>query len=287
MTDDLRAKAWKAALQERNRPLEEYARRRADEIVREAPVDVKLSVYIPSRGRAGIETSSSLLTACETDYKIVVEPRERDAYLEIYGDRVLVMDENDMGIGYSRQFILEHARSAGHLYHWQMDDNIVYLERRSATTKPERVVVGRAMAVLEKIVQEFPNVAGANFQAKAYAFGQQHRSLRFNAITSCCMIYRDVGIDISVEAPGTEDTDYSLKMLFAGHCTITLTRFAYEKVPYWQRTGGCHDSLYAGDGKFHHYATVWKDGKVWWYIDGKKTDITIEWWQKNKKERTK
>ena len=39
-----------------------------------------------------------------------------------------------------------------------------------------------------------------------------------------------------------------------------------------------------GDNKWHHNAIVFENDKVCYYIDGKKTNITIDWWEKNTKK---
>ena len=56
-------------------------------------------IYIPSKGRHDICLTAELLLKYNMEFFLVVEPQDRDNYVEKYGiDNVIFIDENNRGI---------------------------------------------------------------------------------------------------------------------------------------------------------------------------------------------
>jgi hypothetical protein len=92
---------------------------------------LKYKVYIPSKGRASTCNTPNLLSKSNIDFFIVVEPQDKDSYLEEFNkEQILVMDKDDKGIAYARNFCKRHSISLGDKFHWQIDDDMKIFMKR-------------------------------------------------------------------------------------------------------------------------------------------------------------
>ena len=74
-------------------------------------------VYIISKGRHDCCLTARFFIEDGVDFKIVVEPPEKQLYADIYGsDRILVLPFQDLGLGGipARNWVWEHSKAAGH-----------------------------------------------------------------------------------------------------------------------------------------------------------------------------
>jgi len=86
----------------------------------------KYTIYIPSRKRyeKNLSLTANELLNDNINFKLVVEPQDKINYKNIFNNKVLVMDKNDMGIAYARNWIKQYSIDHKEAYHWQIDDNI-------------------------------------------------------------------------------------------------------------------------------------------------------------------
>ena len=90
----------------------------------------KYPIYIISKGRWEKPYTASSLDLMNTDYKIVVEPKEYDKYAEkIHKDKILVAPENfselNQGSIPVRNWLWQRSIENGDKRHWILDDNIM------------------------------------------------------------------------------------------------------------------------------------------------------------------
>src|ERR1017187_3506284 len=86
------------------------------------PSPTRYPVYVPSKGRAHIETTGQLLAQAGVDFRFVVEETEADQYLGRYPGKVLVLPFHDLGQGSipARNWIWENAQKSGAPWHWSI-----------------------------------------------------------------------------------------------------------------------------------------------------------------------
>ena len=97
-------------------------------------------VYIISKGRADCCLTARFMLRDAVDFRVVVEPQEREAYEKhVPADRLLVTPFSNLGQGGipARNFVWQHALATGASHHWIFDDNIRKMVRRWQTRKIE------------------------------------------------------------------------------------------------------------------------------------------------------
>lgn len=216
----------------------------------------RFPLYIPSKGRAAHMITSCALTELGIRHYIVVEPQQFEQYQEAVEHRrllatVLPLDMSykdtyelcddlghvrSTGPGPARNFAWEHAKAAGHAWHWVMDDNIqgFFRMHRNVRIKAQTPAVFSAM---EDFVLRYANVAMAGPNYTMFAFGASALPpyITNTRIYSCNLIRNDVSF--RWRGRYNEDTILSLDMLKAGWCTIQFNAFLQQKLGT-QRIGG-------------------------------------------------
>lgn len=217
-------------------------------------------IYIPSRGRANDVLIANQFDADGLQYKIVVEPQDYAAYNQRYSaNQLLVLDKNNGGVAYVRNFIKEHAASLGYRYHWQFDDNVRSFSIRYGG-KAHKARPINAISFIESIVFEYTNIGGINFSNGAYAFGYDKKPMfRINNQIYCAMLL-NTEPQSRFRANIHEDTDYSLQLLHEGWATLVCNRIVMTKTHTMTMSGGNTDTEYANGGRkrrFEALAAAW------------------------------
>lgn len=193
-------------------------------------------IFIPSKGRFDKCQTALLLEQAGLNYKIVVEPQELDAYQSRFGsEKVISLPENDRGISFSRQWILEQNDN----WYWQIDDDIRYFYQ---TIKNRNVKVSADVALsgAEKIIRSSDNVALGALAYSQFAWSSDV-SVKYN--TYC---YITVLIDGNVKAFANydpslilkEDVDMTLQVLSAGFRTAQVQTFSHAVPKMGSNKGG-------------------------------------------------
>jgi hypothetical protein len=208
-------------------------------------------VYIISKGRADNCLTAKYMIKDGTDFKIVVEPQEREAYAKNFGDdRLLILPFSNLGMGGipARNWVWEHSKAAGHERHWILDDNIRGFMRR---WKGKRIMVDAdiALATCEEFVDRYENVAIAGLNYFCFApDGQKMPPFYLNVhVYSCILILNS--IPYRWRGRYNEDTDLCLQALSGGWCTVLLNAFLARKMATMTMKGGNTGDLYQGDGR--------------------------------------
>lgn len=208
-------------------------------------------IYVVSKGRHQWNRTARFLERDGTDFRLVVEPQEADAYAAKHGrDRLLVLPFSNLGLGSipARNWIWEHAKAAGHERHWILDDNINSIYRRYRAERI-RCDSGPAFAACEDFVERYENVplAGLNYNM----FSPRHNKMApfyLNVhVYSCLLIQND--LPFRWRGRYNEDADLCLQVLSAGLCTILFNALLCDKEQTMVMKGGNTEALYAGDGR--------------------------------------
>ena len=203
------------------------------------PSTTRHPVYIPSRGRADVETTGALLRQAGVDFRFVVEPQEADGYTAKYPGKVLTLPFSNLGQGSipARNWIWDHAQVDGAAWHWIIDDNILGFWRCHGN---RRLVVQRSSAPLrtvEEFADRYDNLAFAGLSADGFCrdrnvTGPYTMNTRVYSVTliNTALPYRWRG-------RYNEDTDICLRALKDGWATV-LFRSMLMKKAHTARSGG-------------------------------------------------
>jgi len=206
---------------------------------RGTPSPTRYPVYVPSKGRAQINTTGRLLGQAGVTPWWVVEPQEADEYRARYGDRVLILPFSNLGQGSipARNWIWEHAKAQGHRWHWIIDDNVLGFWRTHAN---RRLVVEQSSAplrVVEDLADRYENLAFAGLSADGFAPDRTQLSpIAWNTrVYSVTLI--NTGLPFRWRGRYNEDTDLCLRALKSGYATALLRAFLMKKA-HTARSGG-------------------------------------------------
>jgi hypothetical protein len=215
-----------------------------EENVTEKP---KYPIYIPSRQRSDTITTAKLFQNEDIPFRIVVEPQDERAYRFYFSDdELLVMDKDDQGISYVRNFILEHSRKAGDKFHWQFDDNIKNLAVRQ-NDKNTTASAKKVLHIAETVNDLYSNIGGVGLYHQAFAFSQTRPILVNKQVYSAMLLNNSTGCNFRDKV--IEDTDFSLQMLSKGYCTLLFTILIMNKATSTTMSGGNTEISHAGDGR--------------------------------------
>lgn len=222
------------------------------------PSDTHYPVYIPTKGRYDCATTPGLLNQAGVKYYLVVEPQEEAQYKARFGDCVLTLPFSNLGQGSipARNWIWEHAKDAGHAYHWIIDDNILGFWRCHAN---RRLVVKNSSAplrVVEDFAERYDNLAFAGLSADGFCPDRNEIA----PFTLNTRVYSVTLINTSLpyrwRGRYNEDTDICLRALKDGWATV-LFRAMLMKKAHTSRgdgktgmQGGNSDQLYNGAGDY-------------------------------------
>lgn len=215
-------------------------------------------IYIISKGRWESRLTAKALEWIKVSYHIVVEPQELEQYAAVIPrDKILVLPFSNLGLGGipARNFVWEHATSTGALRHWILDDNISGWCRFQDNLKVE-VDSGATFCAIEDWVDRYENVAMAAFNYDYFAPRKQGAKIRPITLNTRCysgiLLRNDLvgndGQPFRWRGRYNEDTDLSLRLLKAGHCTALFNAFLMYKKPTLTMKGGNADELYKGSG---------------------------------------
>jgi hypothetical protein len=208
-------------------------------------------VYIPSKGRYENCLTAKFLAEDGVPFHLVVEPQEADAYAARFGsDRVLVLPwDNPGSVIPARNWIKDYATAAGHLRHWQLDDNIRRVGRRWKGDKRITCDSGVALAVVEDLADRYENVAIAGMTYEMFLpnirkFPPFYRNCR---VYSCSLVLNS--LPHRWRGRYNEDADLCLQVLADNWCTVLVNAFFVSKVCTMVMQGGNTTTLYQGDGR--------------------------------------
>jgi len=225
-------------------------------------------LYIPTKSRSEYMITSRVLTELGLRHFLVVEPQQVDDYAKAvrrfsllatilpldlsFKERYELCDtaglSKSTGSGPARNFAWEHAKAAGHAWHWVMDDNILSFRRLNKNEKV-KVSNGAVFRAMEDFALRYRNVAmaGPNY----YMFAPARRKIRpftlNTRIYSCNLIRND--LPYRWRGRYNEDTILSLDMLKGGWCTILFNAFLQQKMATQTLPGGNTSELYQAEDR--------------------------------------
>lgn len=146
-----------------------------------------IDVCIPSKGRPRTWTYTWLQ---EHGYNVYhfVEPQDEREYREAGVPNLVVIPDNDRGLMYVRNYILDWAREGGNEWIWILDDDITHLG--IAIDGKSHIIQAKALDILFENVQKyrFP-VNGINYRQYAWSASKGKQRYAINSkVADCCVL---------------------------------------------------------------------------------------------------
>lgn len=210
-------------------------------------------IYVPSKGRTSHQLAPTfkVLDRDEVPFFAVVEPQERDAYVDLVGiERVLILPFSNLGQGSipARNWIKDHATAGGHARHWQLDDNI-QIFRRMFRGKRIPCQAGIALRVCEDFTDRYENIGISGLNYQMFVTSETGAPYYLNVHVYSLMLIDNSRTQLRFRGRYNEDTDYCLQVLSEGLCTVLVNTFMGDKRTTMVTKGGNMDNLYQGDGR--------------------------------------
>tara|TARA_Y100000310_G_scaffold325015_1_gene387813 strand:+ start:1762 stop:2559 length:798 start_codon:yes stop_codon:yes gene_type:complete len=205
------------------------------------------TIYIPSKGRHEKCLTADLLQTYSIRFYIVIEPQDLKKYLKKYlKKQIVVLDKNNKGIAYVRNFIKKHSISKGEKYHWQIDDNIRFFRKR-IDNKNIKINPSENFTEVEEYLFSYKNIGALGLKHTMYAWSAKD-SISFNQQIYSCGLFNN-SLDIWWRDNLIEDTDYSLQILFKNYCTVMFNRLIMDKAASMAMKGGNTEISHGGEGR--------------------------------------
>ena len=208
---------------------------------------MRYPVYIISKGQHDKCITARALDEMGIDYKVVIEPQEKDAYAQnIKESRLITLPFQNLGQGSipARNWVWEDSMTKGCSRHWILDDNIEAFNRLNRNDKLE-VKCDATFRACEDFTDRFENVglSGMNYYSFCKSTDAVPPYYLNTRIYSCILVRND--LPFRWRGKYNEDTDLSLRVLKSGECTILFNAFLCGKVTSMRMKGGNTDSVYA------------------------------------------
>lgn len=237
-------------------------------------------VFVPSKGRAEKLLTVNLLG--DVPHSVVVEPQEYAAYVKHMPEaNVICVDENDRGLAYVRNYILDMGRERGGWF-WMLDDDISGFYRVEAR-RNVRTPAGVALGAAQEILEGHPAVVQGSLEYQQYSWSAR-KAYVLNGYCDVCvcidadrasMLYFREEMDLKL------DRDFTLQVLSMGYDTLRTSKVAFASPKNGSNTGGLH-SAYAQEGReeavSRHMTSEW-GGDVCQFRKKKdgRPDVKINW----------
>jgi hypothetical protein len=221
----------------------------------------KYNIYIISLGRYKYRTTAKYLDWCGIDYKIVIEPNEKQLYIDNGQDpdKILTTPENysitqKSGSIPVRNFVLEYdAKLNPDGRHWILDDNISGYYRFN---KNKKILCkgGFIFTIIEDFVDRYENIKMAGHQYYMFCVPTINKPyIKNTRIFSSILLSNDI-LKIKDEygyikwrGKYNEDVDLSIRLLKNNYPTILFYCILANKLTTLSQKGGNTNTIYGVD----------------------------------------
>lgn len=210
-------------------------------------------VYVISKGRwTGGGLTYRALDKLGIDYRIVIEPQERELYAEhVAEEKMLVLPFAELGQGSipARNWVWDHAVESGASRHWILDDNIADFARLNRN-KVRIIKDENPFIPCEVFADRYKNVGliGMEYRGFGRIDSPNLTPYRLNTRVYSCILINHA-LPFRWRGRYNEDTDLALRVLKAGWVTVVFNCYRIHKAQTMTMRGGNTDDLYAGDGR--------------------------------------
>lgn len=188
---------------------------------------VAYPIFVTSKLRAGRATVLDVFAESRLNPILVVEPQETDDYRAAYPHvEQLVLPEDDRGLTFARQWVLDRAREDGLSWFWLFDDNIRGFQRGT-----EPATARAALSYVEALTADYDNIAIAALDYQQFAF-RQTTPFSANRKAYCSTLMNATApLDYDPRFANMKgDVDLCIGVLETGEwCTVLVHKYAMIK----------------------------------------------------------
>lgn len=204
-------------------------------------------ILIPSKNRP----NSKLFNSLKTDnllFNIIVEPQDYETYQDAgYKDNLIILPENNRGLAYSRNFILNLARNSKYSWFWMLDDDITNfyetIDNKTKITNPTN-----ALSIAEDVLTKQKGIGQLGLEYQQFAWSQK-KDFAVNSYCDVCVcinVQATKKINYREEVLLKEDRDFTLQILSKGYQTLRVSKSAFSCPKNGSNKGGLFD-IYQSD----------------------------------------
>lgn len=207
-------------------------------------------IFIPSKGRAGktaflkeLNEQVSTIYAF-LDITICVEPQDFEPYKKAYPHMAIMsIGENDKGLSFARNFILNLAKERKVDYYWLLDDDLKFF-----TVDAEGKMTKTSITRLDTIEQEIINggYALGSLEYRQFAWSNPHKKT-VNSYCDCVVLNNVQaleGIQCDENLQLKIDRDLAIQCIRAGYQVVRLSTVCFDTPRNGSNEGGLQ-SVYA------------------------------------------
>lgn len=233
-------------------------------------------IFIPSKNRPDSKLFQMLKDE-GLDFTIFIEPQDSDKYKKY---NTITLKENNKGIVYVRQAILNHARTNNIDWYWMFDDDVANFFKLKDRTNISSTII-EALTVAESKINDSIGQIGFEYQQYSWSASKPIIYNSYCDVVVCINSkvfanYRDLSIDGFMK----EDRDFTLQILSSGLNTIRICVYSFSCPQNGSNIGGL-SHLYKKEG--HEEACSKAMEKAWPGIckfnkkANNRPDVKINW----------
>ncbi len=205
---------------------------------------MKTLIAIPSKGRAAIFAKNALpwLLESQLDWKVFLEKQDVELY-NLPSQKVAVLPESNLGLGYSKEIIKQYAVENGYDAIFKVDDDVKAWTDFRKVLKPKESAAffQKMLSEMEKMLEEKELLAGFGFPYSFQMFEKFSYKKTKRVQTAFLFRTKDFHADRSVDV--FEDFAASLWPIVNGKLVLTCGKMGISMgVPVGGGTGG-HQSF--------------------------------------------
>lgn len=202
-------------------------------------------ILIPSKKRPGSKLFAQLKSE-GIPFNIVVEPQDKDNY-RAHSSHLLMLPESNLGLAYSRNFILDHARASGFDWFWMLDDDISKFYK---TVSKRNIAISalECLSAAESLFKNDSSCAQAALEYQQFSWGQARPAFinGYCDVAVCINVKRTKTMAYRQQVELKEDRDFTLQCLSKGFRTIRACHLAFAAPQNGSNDGGLFDVYKSG-----------------------------------------
>lgn len=199
-------------------------------------------IFIPSKGRPECKTAE-ILESEGIAFKIIIEPQEIEMYKKWGAKNILILKENNMGIAYTRNFVMEYTKIRSISWCWIFDDDLASFWK-TISGKNVKCKAREAISYAESKLKKSKKIAQASFEYQQYAWSMDGKP-RVNSYNDCFVAFdtakmREKGIKWDESFKLKSDRDVSIQILKNGYNNVRFTNYSFSCPENGSNEGGLH-----------------------------------------------
>lgn len=203
--------------------------------------DVK--IFIPSKGRPNKQKTYHILKELGLKPILVIEPQDEDDY-SFFDYEYILLPENDKGISFSRNYIMEYSRKNHFDYIVQIDDDVNSFYRKNSDGKLLKDNASFIEALNRFI--EYKGYCGLEYQQ--FSWCQENQYTHNRSVEVCLMMYLpNIPENVKFDPLSKEDKDFAIQLIFLGKKTMKMNDICFSVPKIGTNEGGLHN-WYMNDG---------------------------------------